>query len=224
VSARVPLESCAVGSRVRIVHGRGDVVGLVVAADEDGSVGIVDDEQQVYRFTDGWLAEVIDAPAPQQPRGEEVDPRDAVRMMDGTEGRMQRAYPPYIHTCTDGIARVVCDRCTPNPSGRVAGHAEQCGCHGCVTGPLEREVARLKEALGRFGSDLVVAKTDRDEWRRAAEALAIQADALTESLRTVRAMLVYRADGAAAIAEAERAIEAARTGDYRDALKEAKQP
>jgi hypothetical protein len=98
----------------------------------------------------------------------------------------------FVHTCTDGIARVVCDQCTPDSrdaeisrlradlayhdrqaalrdaaTGKVAGHAEQCACHGCVTGPLEREVERLT--------------SERDEYKAKAEALAeILAAAMVE--------------------------------------------
>jgi hypothetical protein len=46
-------------------------------------------------------------------------------------------------------------------TGKVAGHAEQCGCHGCTTGPLEREVARLRAALAKYGRHLVSCDLER---------------------------------------------------------------
>jgi hypothetical protein len=177
---RVPLESVPVGAKVRVYRISGDIGW-------DGREFRIEDHGGGFTLmTDGnvftsvfWLAEVIAPPdcAPQHPMAEEVPwPSSA----------------SFVHTCTDGIARVVCDQCTPDSrdaeisrlradlayhdrqaalrdaaTGKVAGHAEQCACHGCVTGPLEREVERLT--------------SERDEYKAKAEALAeILAAAMVE--------------------------------------------
>jgi DNA-directed RNA polymerase subunit RPC12/RpoP len=106
--------------------------------------------------------EVIDAPAPQQPRGEEGC--DAhLTAEDGTE---RRCYLAAGHSGSHDddprdaeIARLRADLAYQDrqqalrdaATGKVAGHAEQCGCHGCVTGPLRVENERLRAALLRYG-------------------------------------------------------------------------
>lgn len=54
-------------------------------------------------------------------------------------------------------------------TGRMAGHAEQCGCHGCATGPLRVEVERL---TGERAALMHVAYNKMAEAKRVREALA----------------------------------------------------
>jgi hypothetical protein len=107
---RVPLEDVAVGSKVRVWRwdreGDEGIAGVVTFQgkrhwrDAQSITGLDDDD---VGFIHGrWLAEVIDAPAPQQPRGEEVDPRDA------EIGRLRDAlwkYGQHLYACTSSSCR-----------------------------------------------------------------------------------------------------------------------
>jgi hypothetical protein len=103
VNARVPLELVPVGARVRVWNRAGGELdlprGVVARQDESGT--FVNCMETHYRHG-RWLAEVIDAPAAQQPRGEEVDPRDA------EIGRLRDAlwkYGQHLYACTSSSCR-----------------------------------------------------------------------------------------------------------------------
>jgi hypothetical protein len=170
VSARVPLELVPVGARVTIYGRDGeldidDATGEVLAQGTDPRFlnfpRTLVSNGACYRHG-LYLAEVIDAPAPQQPRGEEGC--DAhLTAEDGTE---RRCYLAAGHSGSHDddprdaeIARLRADLAYQDrqqalrdaATGKVAGHAEQCGCHGCVTGPLRVENERLRAALLRYG-------------------------------------------------------------------------
>jgi hypothetical protein len=189
---RVPLEDVAVGSKVRVWRwdreGDEGIAGVVTFQgkrhwrDAQSITGLDDDD---VGFIHGrWLAEVIDAPAPQQPRGEGADARLVAAepcpachkpRLTSTEytRRLQTDKGPEGETMGDfaerlghegwclarqddscwraEIARLRADLAyfdrqqalRDAATGKVAGHAERCGCHGCVTWPLRVEVERL---------------------------------------------------------------------------------
>jgi uncharacterized small protein (DUF1192 family) len=238
VSARVPLELVPVGARVRVYcthpagHRYDGTEGVVFRQYEaDARIlgnTLLDDEWHAYAHG-RWLAEVIDAPAPQQPRGEEAS--DNARLLELAERliavgpKASHVSASECHEISNGVFELVAeigrlkeetaaagrrageiftiaeerlaevarlrDQVTlhgrqaegclalaesrqaeitrlradlayhdrqaaqRDAAGRVAGHAEQCGCHGCVTGPLRVEIERLRAALERYGAHLL---------------------------------------------------------------------
>jgi hypothetical protein len=120
VSARVPLELVPVGARVTIYGRDGeldidDATGEVLAQGTDPRFlnfpRTLVSNGACYRHG-LYLAEVIDAPAPQQPRGEEVDPRDAEigRLRDALWKYGQHLYACTSSECRCGLAAAIKDQ------------------------------------------------------------------------------------------------------------------